>query len=70
MGEEPLEDRGARVHLVLAAVVAMELVGELVRRPSVEAALDQAPRRIQGPDELVDPARMVEVANRLVGVVR
>ncbi len=49
-------------------VVALDRVGEHVEGPSVEAAVDDAKRRLQGTHELVGAARMVEIV--LLAAVR
>ena len=44
-----------------AVVGALDRPGEVIRRPAIEAALDDLPRRFPGPDELVASPRMREI---------
>jgi hypothetical protein len=69
VGEEALEDRAPGVGADRALVIALDHVGEHLRRPSVQASLDQAECRVQGLDELIGPARVVEIVRPVDGAV-
>src|SRR6266550_9229347 len=61
VGQEPLEDRPARMDLTMVTVQPLDRLLEHRRRPAIQAAIDDRPGRVEGRHELGRAARVVEI---------